>query len=46
MCITLVAKEVSFDSSIVNVSFPPYMCVFEPTENLVKHIYDLHVEIR
>ena len=46
MCITLVEKEVPYDSSIVDVSLPPHMCVFEPAENFAKHIHDLHVEIR
>ena len=46
MCIALVAKEVPSDSSIVNVSLPPHMCVSEPVENFAKHIHDLHVEIR
>ena len=46
MCLTLVAKEVPSDFSIVDVSLPPHMCVSEPVENFAKHIHDLHVEIR
>ena len=30
MCLALVAKEVSSDSSIVHVPLPPHMLVFEP----------------
>ena len=45
MCIVLVAKEVSFDSLIVDVSLPPHMRVYELGENFAKHIHDLHVEI-
>ena len=46
MCLALVAKEVSSYSSIVDFSLPPYMHVSEPAENFVKHIHDLHAEIR
>ena len=46
MCLTLVAKEVPSDSSIVDVPLPPHMRVSEPTENFTKHIHDLHAEIR
>ena len=46
MCITLVVKEVPSDSSIVDVSLPPQMHVFEPAENFAKYIHDLHAEIR
>ena len=46
LCLALVAKEVSFDSSIAKVPLPPHMRVFEPTENFAKHIHDLHAEIR
>ena len=45
MCIVLVAKEVSFDSLIVDVSLPPHMRVFELAENFAKHIHDLYAEI-
>ena len=40
------AKEVSSDSSIVDVPLPPHKRVFEPTKNFAKHIHDLHVGIR
>ena len=40
------AKEVSFDSSIVDIPLPPHMRVFELIENFAKHIHDLHAEIR
>ena len=40
------AKEVSCDSSIVDVPLPPHMRVFEPTENFAKQIHNLHAEIR
>ena len=46
LCLTLVEKEVSCDSSIVDVPLPLHMRVFEPAENFAKHIHDLHVEIR
>ena len=46
LCLALVAKEVSSDSSIVDVPLPPHMRVFEPAENFSKHIHDLHAEIR
>ena len=46
MCLALVAKEVSFDSSIANVSVPPHMRVSEPAENFAKYIHDLHAGIR
>ena len=46
MCLALVAKEVSSHSSIVNVSLPPHMHVFEPIENFTKHINGLHAKIR
>ena len=46
MCLALVAKEVSSDSSIVDVPLPPHICVSEPAKNFVKHIHDLHAEIR
>ena len=46
LCLALVAKEVSSDSSIVDVPLPPHMRVFEPTKNFAKHIHDLHVGIR
>ena len=46
MCLTLVAKEVPSDFSIVDVSLPPHMRVSEPAENFAKHIHDLHDEIR
>ena len=46
LCLALVAKEVSFDSSISDVPLPPHMRVFEPAENFSKHIHDLHAEIR
>ena len=46
MCLALVAKEVTSDSSIVGVLLPPNMHVSEPTKNFAKHIHDLHVEIR
>ena len=46
LCLALVAKEVSSDSSIVDVPLPPHMRVFEPAENFAKHIHDLHAEIR
>ena len=46
MCLALVAKEVTSDSSIVDVFLPPNMHVSEPTENFAKHIHDLHIEIR
>ena len=46
MCLALVAKEVSSDSSIVNVSLPPHMRVSEPAENFAKYIHNLHAEIR
>ena len=34
LCLALVEKEVSSDSSIVDVPLPPHMRVFEPVENL------------
>ena len=46
MCLALVAKEVSSDSSIVDVSLPPHMHVSELAENFAKHIHNLHAEIR
>ena len=46
LCLELVEKEVSSDSSIVDVPLPPHMRVFEPVENLAKHIHGLHAEIR
>ena len=46
MCLALVAKEVSSDSSIVDVPLPPYMRVSKPVENFAKHIHDLHAEIK
>ena len=45
MCLALVAKEVPFDYSIVDIPLPPHICVFEPAENFAKHIHDLHAEI-
>ena len=33
MCLALVAKKVSSDSSIVDVPLPPHMHVSEPVEN-------------
>ena len=46
MFLALVAKKVPSDSSIVDVSLPPHMRVSKPVESFVKHIYDLHAEIR
>ena len=46
MCLALVAKEVSFDSSIVDVPLPPHMRVSELVENFGKHIHGLHADIR
>ena len=46
MCLALVAKEVSFDSSIFDVPLPPHMHVSKPIENFAKHIHDLHAKIR
>ena len=46
MCLTLVTKEVLFDSSIVDVPLPPHMRVSQPIENFSKHIHDLHAKIR
>ena len=46
MCLALVGKEVSSDSSIVDVPLPPHMRVSKPVENFAKHIHDLHAEIR
>ena len=46
MCLALVAKEVPSDSSIVDISLPPHIHVFEPVENFLKHIHDLHAKIR
>ena len=38
MCLALVEKEVSSDSSIVDVPLPPHMRVSKPVENFAKHI--------
>ena len=46
MCLALVAKEVTSDSSIVDVPLPPHMRVSKPAEKFAKHIHDLHAEIR
>ena len=46
MCLTLVAKEVSSDTLIVDVPLPSHMRVSEPAENFAKHIHDLNIEIR
>ena len=46
MCLALVAKEVPFDSLIVEVPLPPHMRVSKLVENFAKHIHDLHAEIR
>ena len=46
MCLALVIKKVSSDSSIVDVLLPSHMHVSEPAENFAKHIHDLHAEIR
>ena len=46
MRLTLVAKEVQSDSSLIDVSLPPHMSVSEPAEKFAKHIHDSHAEIR
>ena len=46
MCLALVAKEVPYDSSIVDVPLQPHMHVSEPIENFAKHIHHLYAEIR
>ena len=46
MCLALVAKEVTADSSLVDIPLPPHIHVSEPAENFAKHIHDLHGEIR
>ena len=46
MCLALVTKEVSSDSSIVDVPLPLHMRVYKLIENFAKHIHDLHTEIR
>ena len=46
MCLALVAKEVPSDSSIVDIPLRPHIRVSKPAKNFVKHIHDLHAEIR
>ena len=46
MCLTLVAKEVPSDHSIVDIPLLPHMRVSEPAENFAKHIHDLYAKIR